>query len=317
MNAAGSFLFEAPFIHEERVYSKPHSRSVESWYGEDGSPASLPAMGTTQRPARLMKVENSPQSCTLYVDIRLGELGHPSPEAPAQPMTSIFFPVGYRVQQSVDLVVYLHGFKQDAHRAWSIDRYWHDLPRRAFREKLNESQKNAVLVAPTLGTHSNAGWLIRPGGFDRYMDLVMQTLNEYGPYEGLHPTVGNIILACHSGGGVPMRLVAGGGLPMRQAGWTGQRYAPLIRECWGFDCTYSHKSHIDSTEWGRWAGNRPDTHLYIHYIRHSGTAPEAEALQKQGRSNVTAIPSSTPVHDLVPITYWVPRLQQASFLNDK
>jgi len=300
MTTANAFLFEAPFGYRE----KRHPTFYSEREAEQGAP-------------QLIKVENVPSSNTLYVDIRLGEPGHTGPEAPAKPMTSIFFPDGYHVQQSVDLIVYLHGWKQDNHRTWSIDRYLRDLPQRAFREKINESQKNVVLVAPTLGVHANAGWLVKPGGFDRYMDLVMQGLKMSGPYEGQQPTIGNIILASHSAGGARMRLIAGGGLPMQQSGWAAQRYPSFIRECWGFDCTYDQKGHVDSKEWGIWAENRSEAQLYIYYIRNSGTAVEAELLQRQGRSNVTVVPSSTKTHDLVPITYWLSRLQQSSFLNNR
>jgi len=300
MATQNPFLFEAPFVYSENRY-----------------PTFFPEGEAAQGALQLIKVENVPSSSTLYVDIKLGESGHTGPEAPARPMTSIFFPDGYRIQQKVDLIVYLHGWKKYFQRTWSIDRYLHDLPQRAFREKINESQKNVVLVAPTLGMHSNAGWLVKPGGFDRYMDLVMQALNMSGPYEGQQPTIGNIILASHSGGGARMRLTAGGGLPMQQSGWASQRYPSFVRECWGFDCTYDRKGHVDSKEWGIWAENRSDTQLYIYYIRNSGTAVEAELLQKQGRSNVTVFPSSTQTHDLVPITYWLLRLQQTSFLNNR
>src|SRR5215471_1161787 len=221
MATANPFLFEAPFVRSENRYS-----------------TFFPEREAEQDALHVMKVESVPSSCTLYVDIKLGEPGHAGPEAPARPMTGIFFPDGYRIQQSVDLIVYLHGWKQNVHRSWSIDGYLRDLPQRAFREKINESQKNVVLVAPTLGVHSNAGWLVKPGGFDRYMDLVMHALNMSGPYEGQQPTIGNIILASHSGGGARMRLIAGGGLPMQKSGWASQRYPSFIRECWGFDCTY-------------------------------------------------------------------------------
>ena len=142
MTTANSLLFEAPFVYSEYRYSTFSPQGEV----EQGAP-------------QLIKVENVPSTSTLYVDIKLGESGHTGPEAPARPMTSIFFPDGYRIQQKVDLIVYLHGWKQDNHRTWSIDRYLRDLPQRAFREKINESQKNVVLVAPTLGMHSNAGWL--------------------------------------------------------------------------------------------------------------------------------------------------------------
>ncbi len=249
---------------------------------------------------------------TLFVDIRLGSEGR------ARPMTGIFIPENYHTMPSVDLILYLHGFKTPKIRAtpanphpqqppdpgWSINWYWHQ-PIRAFREGVNNGQKNVILVAPTLGQFSASGALTQAGGFDRYIDQVMAALTTYGPYIGQSPTVGNIILASHSGGGYPMRVLA----------LSNQRYTPLIRECWGFDCTYNTG---DDTEWAQWARRNPGARLYIYYIRKSGTARLAESLQREGVSNVTVIalplPRQSIVHDQVPITYWLPRIQGASFL---
>lgn len=263
-------------------------------------------------PALIEPPLHQPPEATLFVNIRLGSEGR------ARPMTGIFIPENYHTQPRVDLILYLHGFKTPRIRAtpanphpqqppdpgWSINWYWHQ-PIRAFREGVNNGQKNVILVAPTLGQFSASGALTQAGGFDRYIDQVMAALTTYGPYIGQSPTVGNIILASHSGGGYPMRVLA----------QSNQRYTRLIRECWGFDCTYNTG---DDTEWAQWARRNPGARLYIYYIRKSGTARLAESLQREGVSNVTVValpfPRQSIVHDQVPITYWLPRIRGASFL---
>jgi hypothetical protein len=250
---------------------------------------------------------------TLFVDIRLGSEGR------ARPMTGIFIPENYHTMPSVDLILYLHGFKTPKIRAtpanphpvqrpdpgWSINQYWRQ-HWYAFREGVNDGHKNVILVTPTLGQFSETGSLTRPGGFDRYIDQVMAALIAYGPYVGQSPRVGNIILACHSGGGYPMRVLA----------LSSQRYTPLIRECWGFDCTYNRG---DDTEWARWARQHPSAKLYIYYRLKSDTALYSKPLQDQNLPNVTVV-SVEPQrvkHEEVPITYWSTRIREASFLLNR
>ncbi len=226
------------------------------------SPATAPA---------LIRSENQPPGTTLYVDIRLGQEGR------ARPMTGIFIPEGYRLQAKVDILLYLPGFKAGRNQpdpGWSIDWYWRNLV--TLRENFNNSHKSLVLAAPTLGKNSQAGWLIAPGGLDRYLNSVMAALSAYGPYQGKHATVGNIILACHSGGGTPMGILA----------QSNQQYSPLLRECWGFDCMYNGG---DASRWGNWARQNPNAKLYNYYRLNSGTAKQSEMLQRLNLSNVSVV----------------------------
>lgn len=254
----------------------------------------------------VIKQEGQPVTSTQYVHISLGA------ESPAQPMTGIFIPANYQPQPKVDVILYLHGF-HEGQPDLSIDGYWNTPSVFAFREGVNTSKKNVILVAPTLGRESQTGWLTGASGLDRYLDLVMAALNANGPYKGQSPTVGKIILSCHSGGGLPMRALA----------LSKQRSTPLIRECWGFDCTYNQG---DATLWAQWARSRPDGKLYIYYQRNTGTAFQAEALQSQNIRNVSVVPAhvighqpdppySDP-HYWVPITYWASRVKGAAFLGD-
>lgn len=250
--------------------------------------------------------ETTPPAYTLYVDIPLqNSLGN------AKSMTGIFVPDNYQPRSTVDLIVYLHG-----HKVWenwnpmkpnmSIDAYWRLAPW-PLREDVNQSQKNVILVAPTLGPKSQSGRLVQAGGFDSFLDQVMAALKQYGPYNGSQtpPSVGNIILACHSGGGLPMRQIA----------VNNNRYAIHIRECWGFDCTYFYG---DDTGWAQWARSHPHARLFMYYIPESRTEGLSLKLKNQQVPNVF-VTGSTPRgrHNYVPIAHWKERIQAAQFLNNK
>jgi len=285
--------------------------SVEPWHWEYNPPASSPEMETSQpltQPVSspsLIKVEDQPIGSTLYVNIDLGPEG-PTSDKPIRPMTGIFIPQNYRPQPQIDLILYLHGFHLDRPNL-TIETYWRLPFFRDLRERVNSSQKNVILVSPTLGLRSQAGWLTSPGGFDRYLDLVLAALTTYGPYKGQSPTIGNNILACHSGGGKAMKVLA----------LSNQRSTPLIRECWGFDCMYNCG---DGLAWAGWVNSNPNVKLYNYYLNtpKSGTRVESKVLQSQNQPNVTVValplPGQSISHDQVPITFWLPRIQGASFL---
>jgi hypothetical protein len=265
-------------------------------------PSPAPSPPSTVPPP--IKRESQPPDSTLYVNIVLGG------ESPAQPMTGIFIPKNYHLQPRVDMILYLHGYHREQPNL-SIDGYWQTLPLRAFRERVNDSQKNVILVSPTLGPRSQAGWLAQPGGLDRYLDQILAALTMYGPYQGLSPTLGNIILSAHSGGGSPMTSIV----------LANQRYTSFIRECWAFDSMYG-----GSSAWADWAVKNPQARLYNYYRqtrdkdgRPNNTWPPSEALQRRNLPNVitTALLPSTIAHDQVPIQYWRTRINGASFLTDK
>lgn len=279
------------------------------------SPQPQPPQPPSAGAPALLNSEKQPADTTLYVNIPLGS------EGKARAMTGIFIPESYHTQPAVDMLLYLHGFKtpkvpatkENPHPkqlpdpGWTIDKYWR-FPKRAFREAIDASHKNVILITPTLGQFSQTGDLTQPGGFDRYIDQVMAALVAYGPYKGQTPRVGNIILAAHSGGGYPMRMLAR----------SNQRYTPLIRECWGYDCTYNPG---DDKEWAAWAGKNPGSRLFIYYITKTKTALQAEQLrtlsQSRNLSNVSVIPSSTRDHNSVPITYWQTNIEGSSFLSNR
>jgi hypothetical protein len=262
-----------------------------------GAPSVMP----TQSVPGLIKREDSPQSYTLYVEIDLDIVDKQNKKV-ARPITGIFIPERYKPGPKVDLMLYLHGFK---HPNLTIDGYWNRqrFPYWPLREGVNESQKNVVLVAPTLGPRSQTGRLTRPGGFDAYLNQVMAALRAYGPYRGANQAfgLGNIILACHSGGGLPMRSLALGR----------DRNTPLIRECWGFDSTYNQGEDI---LWPQWVKSHSDTRVYIYYIPRTQTEALALSLKRKNIPNVFVERSTARGHNWVPIAHWKERLQGARFL---
>jgi hypothetical protein len=272
--------------------------------GKPAVPAPRPTPPSGQgSPAPLLKKEAKPPQSTLYLGINLGS------EQPAKPMTGVFIPDKYLPRADrpglsrVDLLLWLSGFKRDQ-PALAIDGYWNARlnPQRAFREGVNDSHKSLVLVAPTLGPKSEAGRLVQPRGLDGYLDRVMAALAKDGPWAGtgLRPYVGDIILACHSGGGLPMRMLAVGG----------GKYASAVRECWGFDCLYNQG---DARIWAQWARQHPQAKLHIHYQK--TTTRESELLQAQALPNVSVERSHARGHEWVPITHWFQRIAQAGFLR--
>ena len=99
--------------------------------------------------------------------------------------------------------------------------------------------------------------LLKPGGFDAYFAQVLAALRvlRSAIVWPCRATLGNLILACHSGGGWPMRQLAGGQ----------DRVLARIRECWGFDCTYNRG---DDAFWaGMGAGSTKRQGLHLLHCR--------------------------------------------------
>jgi len=264
------------------------------------APPPTPSVGSAPK---LIKQESTPAQSTLYVDIDLKIVDKFGIVAP--PMTGIFIPDGYAPDAAVDLILYLHGHKAEAIRRKGIDQYWNSqrFAYGALREGVNASARNVILVAPTLGSRSEAERLLLPGGLDAYIEKVLAALRAYGPHRQAKspPALGNLILACHSGGGLPMRQLAGGR----------DRAVAHIRECWGYDCTYNKG---DEVFWAGWARAHPNAKVYIYYIPGSPTAPLAEGLRNRRVQNAIVQPSRDKRHNYVPITHWRERVQGAGFL---
>ena len=219
-----------------------------------------------------------------------------------KPQTGIFCPPGWRPSGPIDLVIYLHGIRDPR---ITIDSYWNAArhPHFALREDLASSGKNAVLVAPLLGPRSQnqVGILGRPGGLDRFVGSVLSALAQQARLpEGTQ--AGNIILACHSGGGLAMRIIA----------LANNKLAGRIRECWGYDCTYNRD---DFTVWPRWAAQRNSSRLVMFYLPGTKTAAQALKLKQRGVTNVTVVASRARNHNWVPRAHFLEQLKQTPALR--
>jgi hypothetical protein len=318
MKTSNLWLFEAPFVSEAADYNSPDITLNAEW-------ESLFEAPTPAAPS-LIRSEAQPPFSTLYLNINLGcSTKRDRTKVCPQLMTGVFLPENYRFTPQVDLILYLQGHHRNPVQRGrapapgyyptnlTIDQYWNRqfYPFFAFREGVNASQKNVMLVAPTLGPRSESGSLIQAQGFDAYIDQVLAAIRTYyAPSMQFDQplSLGNLILACHSGGGLPMRTIA-----LSKA-----IYASRIRECWGFDCTYNTG---DDTGWASWARRNPTSNLFIYYIANSQTAPLATSLQTQAKrqklSNVSVNRSTTGNHNRVPITYWQSRINAAPFLHNR
>jgi hypothetical protein len=253
---------------------------------------------------KLLKQETSPPSATLYPQIDLGIVD--GFKLRAAPMTGIFLPDGFTPGPFVDVILYLHGHKAANVRDLTIDQYWNSkrFPYGALREKLNAAGRSSILVAPTLGARSEAGRLLDAGGLDAYIAKVLASLGASAPGArgAAAPSLRNLIFACHSGGGLPMRKLAGGS----------DKALAGLRECWGFDCTYNHG---DDTFWADWARRTPNAKCYFYYIKGSQTAALSESLRDKRIANAIVQPARDARHNYVPITHWLERIQGAAFLG--
>jgi hypothetical protein len=256
-------------------------------------------------PPPLSSRENSVAEATLYVTIPNGG------ESPAQPLTGIYVPSNCRADLPVNVLLYLHGHHTGG--KWpptlTINDYWNRAryPYFALREGVLASGRNVILVAPTLGPTSNSGWLTSSDGLERYIDLVRAALRAYHPRFAAAPSppeLGQIILACHSGGGKPMLSIALGH----------RAYENRIKQCWGFDCLYSD---ADPRQWADWARTHPDATLFVHY-GNGGTAARSMRLaaiaSREHLLNVHVSGATSILHNNVPIHYWSKRLRAAAFL---
>lgn len=224
------------------------------------------------------------------------------------PKTGIYIPPAFIRGSHANIILYLHGWKRFGlpEPSAAIDKYWdaRKFPFFAFREGLRRSGKNAILIAPTLGPKSEGGLLLSKG-LDWYLEQILAFLRK----RGFAKVIGQVVLACHSGGGYPMLRLATGS------------YKTRVVECWGFDSLYG-----DYRGWLRWAKKNPNKHLFIYY--YDSTEKQSEQLIRnkivQKLTNIvvkksSAKPASVKIsgrlvrvgtHFWVPITHWQERLSE-------
>lgn len=266
--------------------------SPQPYPGPAPSPGPAPPAPVAGAPA-LVKSERSPALGSLYLNIDLQATNHDGSRV--APLTGVYLPPRFNPSGGVDVVLYLHGFKMRQPHM-TIDQLWNRRIHKFFglREATAASGRNVVLVAPTLGSRSNAGWLATAGGLDRYLALVNRALIQYA---GTSPGAGirTVTLACHSGGGRPMRQIA-------QAA---NAASPRVTECWGFDSLYNSG---DDAFWANWGRTRPQSRAYFYYIPGSQTQRLARLLASRRAPNVAVLAAATAVHNAVPATHLAQRL---------
>ncbi len=204
--------------------------------------------------------DTTPPSKSLYLPIPLGIPGVDSQS------TGVFVPEKYRAGQTIDLVVFLRGYDiKRPKSATSVSEYWNSpqhpvLKSFLFREEINKSGKNVILAVPALGPFAEAGKLLDDGGVQDFLDRILDGLWRNGPHVGLanRPTIRHLILAAHSGGGVPLRRLA------LQLG-KDDNYKEKLKECWGFDSIYGVKDK-DAEFWSDWAKDHPGSKVSMFYL---------------------------------------------------
>lgn len=178
----------------------------------------------------------------------------------------------------IDVVVYLHGniieacgTVPDAFLKRGIEYYWSTPFFKCLHEELEASNKNAILIAPTLSTSfgsSSPSWAPRYGDLDKDKaldNLIYNTFTMLADRNAIPRTasVGRIILAGHSAGGMPMKRILEATNSLRHH----------IVECWGFECLY-----FGTDTWVEWLDERD--HIFMHY-RQASQMGSATALLNQ------------------------------------
>lgn len=207
----------------------------------------------------LPRNDTVPPLMTLYLPIPL-EVPHVEAQS-----TGVFIPDRYRAHDSVDLVLFLRGYDiKRPQSATSVAEYWNS-PRHPIlksfmlREEINKSDKNVILAVPALGPFSEMGKLGENGGVQEFLDRLLGGVWRQGPHAGRErPTIRHLILAAHSGGGVPLRRLA-------QILGDDAAYKNKVKACWGFDSIYGVKDR-DADFWADWAQQHPGSRVTMFYL---------------------------------------------------
>jgi len=173
----------------------------------------------------------------------------------AAPLTAVFSPKAYKPGGTVDIIVYFHGQHLDTTGTYvpgmTIETYFKAAEMSKLLTQVNDATsgtnpRNLLFVAPTLNKLAQAGQLATKG-MDWFLKQVLDGCFTDGPHKGLSsaPTLKNLFLACHSGGGKVMLEVAEQATGTRKPGGTDQGFGYSLRECWGFDCLYDDYSVLD------------------------------------------------------------------------
>jgi hypothetical protein len=203
----------------------------------------------------------------------------PAKEHYTDSTVAIFIPKGFRETGRIDFVIHFHGWKNNVEGV---------LQQYKLIEQLIDSGRNAVLIVPQgprNAPDSFGGKLEDPNGFQRFMDELVETLQQKSALERKRFTIGQIVLSGHSGGyEVISSIVACGGL------------ADHIREVWLFDALYAQTDKFLA-----WHDKQHGRLLDI-YTEHGGTKAETERLmamlKQRGTEFFSGKESETKATDL-------------------
>lgn len=267
---------------DPRKAQKPAPRTDVRFDFVDKLPPTVPPLEVP--PTSMFPFQNSgPAEATYYFPIPLDKCNP----------TGVFFPAGFNFPDTFNVVLYFHGHKLFQFK--TINQYWagqlHDI---RLRHDINETGKQVVLIAPTMGEYPgsvlNAGMGIfkQPGGGDDFLAEVRRWIGKHVPQyaaKKVTPAIGKIVLAGHSGAG---------GILAQQV----KTMKSPICEVWGFDSMYGQGEDpatgkpIDVA--GNWlnmaARLKPATHFYFYW---AGASPGTnskdlqERVRKAGLGNVT------------------------------
>ena len=211
----------------------------------------------------------------------------------------VLFTPGLRAGTPVNVILYLHGNMFSGFEA---------LFSRVL-ESVGTASKPLAFAMPALGSVPDTGsWIGTPARFDDFIDGVLlaaaEQINEQGSgkclvdrdqqWNGSGPTgnrvaaatLGNLIIAAHSGGGFPMwTAVNNRGSKLRN-----------LKELWFFDCLYGTGT---DTNWISWARANAGVNLELVYtiFRPKETSANlARSIQRaaSGRPPISNIHSVTP-----------------------
>lgn len=142
--------------------------------------------------------------------------------------TGMFIPPSCTPSAKTDIIVYLHGLYGYGSQSNGMELYWQHYSK--IREHFSSSNKNALLLAPSLSKNPQVETLFRASyGFDKFIAACFKAMKaaKHIP-EDAEP--GRIIIAAHSAGGRPMSDI----LNYRN------KLLSQVVECWGFDCLYGY-----------------------------------------------------------------------------
>ncbi|MBI4905823.1 MAG: hypothetical protein HY820_19470 [Acidobacteria bacterium] len=148
-------------------------------------------------------------------------------------LTGVYVPPSIKSSTKVNVILYLHGDKVRIVKTdFTMKEYW-SLSEMPLREGLKSSGQPYVLIAPTLAANADMGFGTLGAGIDGYLDNVLDDLYKLGPPEydpQTSPTLGDLIIAGHSGGFGPIRSILS----------NIRKYKGHIKEIWAFDIMYGN-----------------------------------------------------------------------------